>query len=93
MTPPQSNLEDHKQLLRHQYDEVGANGNVDVLDETCSQDVVLYGIPTTGHSADIRAFKDFVETCSGAFSNLSNDVEDVVAEDDRVVVRSTLGHP
>ena len=31
-----------------------------------------------------------MEKCSSAFSDLSNDIEDVVAENDRVVVRSTL---
>ena len=91
MTPsPTNDCEAHKQLLRHQYEEAWANGNIDILDETCSHDVVLYGLPTSDRSADIRAFKDFVETCSDAFSDLSNDGEDVVAEDDRVVVRSTL---
>lgn len=84
------NADDYKQLLRHQYEEAWANGNLDVLDETCSHDVMLYGLPTTDRSADIRAFKEFVESCSNAFSDLTNDVQDVIAEDDRVVVRSTL---
>lgn len=90
MNPGSSNLDEYKQLLEHQYEEAWANGNLDVLDQTCSHDVVLYGLPTTDRSTDIRAFKEFVSTCSSAFSDLSNDVEDVIAEGNRVVVRSTL---
>lgn len=82
--------EAHKRLVRHQYEEAWAGGNLEVLDETCSHDVVLYGLPTTERSADIEAFKEFVDTCCGAFSDLENRVEDVIAEGDRVVVRSTL---
>ena len=81
---------DYEQLLRHQYEEVWANANLDVLEETCSHDLVLYGLPTTDRSADIQAFREFVESCCAAFSDLSNDIEDVVADDDRVVVRSRL---
>ena len=90
MTAGSNGSEENKQLLRRQYEDVWANGNADVLDKTCSHDVVFYGLPTTDRSADIRAFKDFIGTCSRAFSDLKNDVEDVIAEGDRVVVRSTL---
>ena len=80
----------NKDLVRHEYEHAWRNADVDRLDESCSPSLVLYGLPTSGKSADLDQFKDFVSSCHDAFPDLDYEIDDLVAEDDTVVARSTF---
>jgi len=79
-----------KDLVRREYEECWSDGDVEILHETCSGDVVLYGLPTAGRSSGIEELKEYITEFRAAVSDVDVSIEDVVAEDDRVVVRSRI---
>lgn len=83
-------LSDQKRLVRQIFEEGWKNNDTDVIDESCSGDIVLYGLPTSEHSADREQFKEFIHECHDAFPDLELAIDDVIAEEDRVVVRSSF---
>jgi len=78
--------QDNKALVRRYYDEVFNERRVDLVDELAVQDYVEHDpFPGQGDGrADLRAR---VELILAAMNPLRFDVQDVVAEGDRVVVR------
>ncbi|MFC4549284.1 MULTISPECIES: ester cyclase [Halorussus] len=92
MTPNPSidDGEAYKQLVRVEYERAWGDGDLDALDETCSPNIVVYGLPTSDRSADLEAFKDHIDQMRCAFPDIEQSVDDLIAEDDRVVARTTL---
>ena len=85
--------EDNKALVRRFYDGVNSGQVDEVVDELVADDFVeheenLPGMPEP--PTDKEGVKIFFRTLLDAFDGLHNNVEDVVAEGDRVAVRSRV---
>ena len=84
--------EENKQLIRRWFDEVWNNGRAEVIEELFDENGVAHGLgddpanPIKGPSG----FRPFYETFRQAFPNMVVDVEDVVAEGDKVVARCSV---
>ncbi len=80
--------EEHKETLRR-FLEAGDAGNVDAFDDLIAEDVIDHqnfpGIPPGREGV-----KQVYGLLHQAFSNLKTEVDDLLAEGDRVVVRSRL---
>jgi steroid delta-isomerase-like uncharacterized protein len=85
-SPPRSTMsESNKLLVRRLYDEYVNTNRVAALGDLISDDLVN-GDGTRGPSG----FAAVMTRLRGAFPDLEYTVEDLIAEDDRVVVRWTL---
>lgn len=80
--------EENKQVARRFPEEVATEGNVDVIDEICIEDVVDHS--PIGEVRGREALKAQTEALLEAFGDLSVTVEDVIAEGDTVAMRVTL---
>lgn len=80
-------LDANKATVRRYYDEVLNGGNVEALDDLAVEDYVEHD-PLPGQGEKREGLKQRVRMLVGAFQPHFT-VEDVIAEDDRVVVRWT----
>ncbi len=84
--------EENKALLRRWFDEVWNNGRADVIEELFDENGIAHGLgddpanPIKGPSG----FRPFYETFRQAFPNMMVDVDDVIAEGDKVVARCSV---
>ena len=84
--------EENKQLVRRWFEEVWNKGRADAIDEMFDQNGIAHGLaddpsnPIKGP----RGFRPFHETFRQAFPNMIIDVEDLVAEGDRVAARCAV---
>ncbi|HZE41058.1 MAG TPA: ester cyclase [Stackebrandtia sp.] len=78
-----------KQTVRRLYEEFLNDGKDAVADEIVTDDFVFHPVPEENilGPARLRHVRDFLAT---AFSDVRFDVEDMVAEGDRVAVRFTM---
>lgn len=79
-------IEDNKALVRRFIDEIFVQGKPETVDELLADDFVGHTWPSTGHPKD--DLKGALTRTAG-LTDRAFDVEDVVAEGDRVVVRLT----
>lgn len=79
--------EEHKQTVKA-YPEAVSSGELDVLDEICTEDVISHA--PLGEPQGIEALKEYEAPIHDAFPNFDVTVEDVVAEGDRVAMRLTI---
>jgi steroid delta-isomerase-like uncharacterized protein len=63
------------------------NGDLSALDEICTPDFVHHG---PGIPPDLDGFKQMVPLFRSAFTDVEVDIEDLIAEGDRVVDRITV---
>ena len=79
----------NKELMRRFYDEAVNGQQFDAIDELVSADFVDHeefpGLPGGREGA-----KQFFKLCHSAFEGFSMEVEDLIAEGDRVVARCTM---
>ena len=75
-------IEENKKLVRRYCEEVFDQGNVDLIDEFLAPD------PSYGPDY-LENFKRELAKSRAALSDVSFDIEDMIAEDDKVVVRGT----
>ena len=75
-------IEENKKLVRRYCEEVFDQGNVDLIDELFAPD------PSYGPGY-LENLKRKVAESRAALSDVSFDIEDMIAEDDKVVVRGT----
>jgi predicted SnoaL-like aldol condensation-catalyzing enzyme len=83
--------EENKAILRRATDEVFTGGNLDVVDDLFAPSYILHdpGIPG-GELRGIESFKQqWVSMFRTAFPDLQLNVEDQVAEGDKVATRYT----
>ena len=77
---------ENKVLVRRAFEEVWHKGNLEVLDEIMAPDVIVHiappGAPPTGESV-----KQMTVAILNAFSERQADLEDLIAEGDKVVER------
>jgi steroid delta-isomerase-like uncharacterized protein len=82
-------MADYKALAQRWFAEVMNEGNLEVIEELCSQDFVDHD-PLPGTSPDFAGLKDFVTQVRSAFPDLETTVDDTIVEGDRIAVRSTF---
>jgi steroid delta-isomerase-like uncharacterized protein len=78
-----------KQRLQEFYDEVINKGNLDAVDEFCTEDFVDHE-EFPGITPDREGVKQFFGMMRAAFPDLHAEVHDMIAEGDVVVARSTM---
>jgi steroid delta-isomerase-like uncharacterized protein len=83
----ESLLAANKELVRRQHEEVWSQGNIAVIDEICAPDFV--GHFPFGQSGGREELKKRVALHRAAFPDWTEQVEDFVAEGDRIVSRFT----
>ena len=75
-------IEENKKLVRRYCEEVADQGNLDLIDEFFAPD------PSYGPDY-LENFKRKRAESRAALSDISFDIEDMIAEEDKVVVRGT----
>lgn len=79
--------DDIKAIARRFIDEVFVEGRTEAVDELLADDFVGHTWPSTGHPKD--DLKAAIERTSKGLSDARFDIEDMIAEGDRVAVRLT----
>ena len=85
-TGPEASLEQNKLLVRRTFDEVWSKGDLDVMDELFSPDVVRH-FASGSETRGLDALRDRLRDHRAAFPDWSETVEQIVAEGDLVMVR------
>ncbi len=80
--------EDNKALNRRFVEEVINQGNLDAIDELIDPGVVDHSVPA-GFPTGREGAKQFAAMMRSAFPDLHHTIEDMIAEGDKVVMRST----
>jgi steroid delta-isomerase-like uncharacterized protein len=81
-----SSLEQNKALMRRYIEEVWNKGDLDFVDKNFSADFVNHGT-LLGQPADRDGIKWVIRNTRNAIPDLHLSIEDMVAEDDKVVTR------
>jgi steroid delta-isomerase-like uncharacterized protein len=84
-------LADNKALVRRLFDEVWNTGNVALVDDLLAPDFVDHAAQMGGGDPTRDGFKTQVRLFRTAFPDGRSQIEDLIAEDDRVVARWTDG--
>jgi steroid delta-isomerase-like uncharacterized protein len=82
--------EENKALVRRAYDELANEGNLAVADETFAPNFVRHDLAAAQDVVGPEGVKQFIAAFRGAFPDLRFTIEDMVAEGDKVAVRSTF---
>ncbi len=77
--------EQNKAILRQAYDAINRN-DLDALDELVASDVTDHD-PAPGQGPGLEGVKGYFSSLHAAFPDLRIDVEDMIAEGDKVVAR------
>ena len=83
-----TSIEENKQVARRFPEEVATEGNIDLIDEICTEDVVDHS--PLGDQQGREMVKAQIEELREAFGDFSATVEDAIAEEDRGAMRVTL---
>ena len=79
----------NKAIVRRFVEEIFTRGNPAAVDELVAEDFVPHTWPSTGDGrADLKAA---IERVRAGLADVDFTIEDLIAEDDRVVVRLTSG--
>ena len=84
--------EQNKQVLRRWFDEVWNKGRAEAIDEMFDVNGIAHGL-SDDPSYPIKGpanFRPFYEVFRQAFPNLTIDIEDMVAEGDKVAARCSV---
>lgn len=79
---------ENRRLTRRLIEEVWSEGNVDVIDELCADDYVMYTNQAPEPVRGPDEFKELVSRNRTAFPDLEVTVEETIAEGDTVVSRT-----
>jgi steroid delta-isomerase-like uncharacterized protein len=81
----------NKNLIRRWFAEVWNRGDENVIDALFAEQGIAYGLSDTDIEARGPAqFKTFLRTLRGSFPDVRISIEDIVAEDDKVMVRVVI---
>ena len=80
--------EENKAVNRHLIEEVYNEGNLDVVDELMAPDIFDHAA-VAEHQHGIDGFKHVMEWVRTFSSDVHYDIEDIIAEGDKVAVRMT----
>lgn len=89
MTAKAKRTEENKQLVRRYTEEVFERGNYDVIDEVLAADLAYHNPAMPTEVSSPGEFEEAVEMIRSAFPDLETPIEEIVAEDDVVVTRTT----
>ena len=79
--------EQNKAILRQAYDAINRN-DLDALDELVASDVTDHD-PAPGQGPGLEGVKGYFSSLHAAYPGFNMDVEDMIAEGDKVVARVT----
>jgi steroid delta-isomerase-like uncharacterized protein len=79
-------IEENKAQTRRYVDELWNKGNLDIINEFISPDLVYHNAPQ-GLPQNREGFRQMVTMFQAAYPDLHINIEDLVAEGDKVVVR------
>jgi steroid delta-isomerase-like uncharacterized protein len=79
----------NKAIVRRFYEEVFNQRNVDAIDELVHPEFTNHD-PTPVASRDPESMKQFIHTMTQAFPDHHHEIEDLIAEGDKVVMRCIL---
>ncbi|MGB2954048.1 MAG: ester cyclase [Gaiellaceae bacterium] len=82
--------EQNKVAMRRFYDDVVNKGNVDLIDDLLTEDFREYEQLPPGLEPTREGVKQLFRTFREAFPDLRFEVEDLLADDDKVVARITI---
>jgi steroid delta-isomerase-like uncharacterized protein len=82
--------EENKALILRMYEEVHNKGNLDVLDEITATDFIDHNL-APGLPSGLDGAKQLFTMFHSAFPDFHVTVEDMIAEEDKVVSRLTMG--
>ncbi len=77
--------EENKALVRRAYEAINQN-NLDALDEIVASDIVDHD-PVPGQGPGLEGVKQYFSSMHTAFPDFQMDIEDMIAEGDKVVAR------
>jgi steroid delta-isomerase-like uncharacterized protein len=80
--------EQNKAIVRRTFEEAWNKGDLAVLDEIYATDVIAHSAPP-GQAGGLKGARQFFGIYLGAFPDTHMEVEDQVAEEDKVVTRWT----
>lgn len=85
-------LDEHKSLIRRWFNEVWNKGRADAIGEMLAEDGIVHGLadPAGQPVSGIGDFKAFHSTFREAFPNIVVNVEDAIAEGDKVAARCSV---
>jgi len=78
--------EENKALMHRVYEEGFSQNNLDVLDELIASDFTDHN-PNPGQGPGLEGLKQFISSMHTVLYGLQNDVEDMVAEGDKIAAR------
>jgi predicted ester cyclase len=87
MSEPAKTLEDNKALIRHLFEEAIHRGNLAIVNEVFSAGFVDHSTP--GQPAGPGGVRDYFAAIRSGFPDVQVALEDVLADGDKVVVRTT----
>ena len=76
----------NKAISRRFWEEVVTRRHLEIIDQLIAEDIIDHG-GYTGQAPGLEGVRALVSACHNASSDLAYTVEDIFAEDDRVVVR------
>jgi len=83
-----SQLEDNKTLVRRQHEQVWSKGNLAVVEELYAPDFICH-FPVGSEWRGPKGVKRKVKRQRAAFPDWNEEIEDIIAEGDKVVTRFT----
>lgn len=86
-TTSESVLERNKRLVLHMNDQLWNKGNLDIIDELYAPDFVRHFLPNGSESRGIDNLRDHVRRHREAFPDWREEIRQIVAEGDLVVIR------
>lgn len=81
--------EENKAILRRAMNEVVSEGKLDLIDDLAAPDVKNHN-PMPGFAPGLEGVKQGIRVLREAFPDLEVDINDIIAEGDRVVSRHTV---
>jgi steroid delta-isomerase-like uncharacterized protein len=80
----------NKAIVRRMLDEMNNQGNIRIIDELVAPDFFEHEDPPPGVSRDREGVKQVFTMYHSAFSDIDASINDMIAEDDKVVVFMTV---
>ena len=80
---------ENKAVVRRLFQEVWNRGNLDVAEELFAPDYVNHSRQPAGFPPGVRGLKQLVSSVRGSFPDFQMTLEDLIAEEDKVVARWT----
>jgi steroid delta-isomerase-like uncharacterized protein len=82
-------MADYKEMAKRWFGEVMSEGKIETIDDLCAPDYIEND-PLPGTSGDLAGLKDSITQIRAAFPDMQVTPDDLIEEDDRLAVRSTM---